>query len=219
MDGVLTILAVAAVHVAAVIAPGPNFLVVSRNALTYSRRSGLYTARGVALGAFLYISSGFLGLAVIISQSALAFNLIKVLGTIYFFTMGLRGLVGLRRRRVEAPAPERAPSAGAAAAHPTDMTRRGAFLSGFLTALSNPKAALYFLALFTTFIPPAMPPATRVLTGAVMLSITFTWYSFVAWTFSTGRIQRLYVRCAHTINGAFGLLWVGLGIRLATLER
>ncbi len=221
MDVWWSIVAVALVHGAVVISPGPNFLVVSRNALTYSRRSGLYTARGIAVAAILYVSTGFLGLAAIVSQSVLAFNLIKVLGTIYFITMGLRALSHLRRRDADSPAPDSGPDPEPTRAEALkhDMTRRRAFLSGFLTSLSNPKAALYFLALFTTFIPASMLPSAKVLTGAVMVCITFSWYSFIAWTFSTGRIQRFYARFARTINGAFGLLWIGLGIRLATLER
>ena len=40
------IFAVLAIHLLAVISPGPDFIVAVKNSLTYSRRIGFYTAIG-----------------------------------------------------------------------------------------------------------------------------------------------------------------------------
>ena len=93
MDLLALLLPIAAVHLSAVITPGPNFLIVSRNSLTNTRRAGLLTANGVALGALLWIITGMLGFIAIVSQSALAFNVIKVAGTIYLIGIGLHTLL------------------------------------------------------------------------------------------------------------------------------
>src|SRR5688572_18418493 len=139
------IVAMALVHLAVVVSPGANFLVVSRNALAYSRQTGLLTARGVALGTLTYVTIGMLGFATIIATSPLLFNLIKGVGAVYFFYVGAKTLYGLRK------SPQSREQQGEA----KDLSRRGAFFSGLVTALSNPTAALYFLSLFTTFVQTA----------------------------------------------------------------
>ena len=83
MDLLALLLPIAVVHLSAVITPGPNFLIVSRNSLTGSRRAGLLTAGGGRAGGLLWVVTGMLGFIAIVSQWALAFNLIKVGGTIY----------------------------------------------------------------------------------------------------------------------------------------
>src|SRR5689334_13973549 len=93
------ILAIALVHLAVVVSPGANFLIVTRNSLTYTRQAGLLTARGVAVGSLTYITIGLLGFATVIAGSPLIFNLIKLVGTIYFFYVGAKTLNSLRSRR------------------------------------------------------------------------------------------------------------------------
>jgi threonine/homoserine/homoserine lactone efflux protein len=107
----------------------------------------------------------------------------------------------------------------AASAPITPPTGRQAVLAGVLTALSNPKGALYFLFLFTSMIPADTPPATKLLIAGMLLTISFGWYSSLALAFSSTRIRNLYQRAGRWMNVAFGSLWIGLGIKLATTTR
>lgn len=200
------IVAMALVHLAVVVSPGANFLVVSRNALAYSRQTGLLTARGVALGTLTYVTIGMLGFATIIATSPLLFNLIKGVGAVYFFYVGGKTLYGLRQSR----------QAHEQQNEPKDLSRRGAFFSGLVTALSNPTAALYFLSLFTTFVQTTTPAGEKVLTGVILVAISFTWYSIIAATFSNAHVRALYARFELPLNVLIGLLWIGLGIKLVT---
>lgn len=209
MNYALPILSILGVHLAAVASPGPNFLIVSRNALTCSRQAGLATARGIATAAIVYIGAGMLGFAALVSQSVLIFNMVKALGAIYLIGMGIHAL-RTGQQTPETPA-EPEPS--------RTMTGQQAYLSGILTSFSNPKAAIYFLALFTTFVPATMPAAIKLLTAVGLLSISITWYSFVAWSFSIGCVRRAYWRFARWWNYAFGGLWIGLGIKLLGVQQ
>ena len=204
MDHFLIILSILAVHLGAVASPGPNFLIVSHNALAGSREAGLATARGITTVAVLYIGGGMLGFAAIVARSPLVFTVVKLLGAAYLIGMGLRTLFTGQH---PAPAADHAPF------HET-ITARQAYRSGVLTALSNPKAAIYFLALFTTFVPASMPPGEKVLTAGLLLAISFVWYSFVGWTFSVDRVRQAYWRFARWWNYGFGALWIVLGIML-----
>ena len=194
----------AVVHLFAVMSPGANFLVVARNSLTYSRRSGLLTARGVALGSLFYITIGILGFATVISQSLPLYSAIKLVGAVYFVYTGVKALWSLRKRSTLAERIEEQPR----------LAESRAFFGGLLTAVSNATSALYFLALFTTFVPVNATPEEKVFTALVLISISFSWYNILALTFSHGTIRRFYRRFERWLNGLIGILWLFLAFRL-----
>lgn len=74
----------------AVISPGPDFILCARNSLTYSRKVGVWTAFGFSLGIALHMVYCIAGIAVIISQSILLFNIIKWIGAIYLIYIGIQ---------------------------------------------------------------------------------------------------------------------------------
>jgi len=43
------ILTIALIHFLALVSPGPDFIIVTRNSLVYSKRAGIYTALGLHL--------------------------------------------------------------------------------------------------------------------------------------------------------------------------
>lgn len=198
------LLTVALIHLAAVISPGANFLIVSSTALTYSRRSGLLAARGVVLGSFIYITIGFLGFAAVISHSPLLFNVIRFAGAVYFVRTGVLALESLRKRST--PSQTEAPS--------EDLSQSSAFRRGMLTALANPTSVLYFLALFTSFIDVDAALSEKATLTLVLITISLTWYTFVALSFSHPRVRRAYGQFERWLKGLIGVLWLALALKL-----
>jgi RhtB (resistance to homoserine/threonine) family protein len=203
-----TFLALASIHLAVVMTPGANFLVVTHNSLTYSRRTGLLTVRGVATGSLLLVTAGFIGFAAVISQSPLIYNVIRIVGALYFVYTGYNLII--RKPRLQAEI-EKAAASGEAR---HDLTARQAFRSGLMTAMSNPAAMLYFLSLFTTVIPTTAQLYEKALMALLIISITFSWYTLVAMTFSIERVRAMYARAERWINIPVGLLWFGLALKL-----
>ncbi len=197
-------LALASIYFAAVLTPGANFLLVAQNALAYSRRTGLLTVAGVATGASLYVTAGVIGFAAVVSQSALVYNLIWMIGAAYFAYMGYQLLT--RQSRLSAE--------GQATAVDLDLSRAQAYRSGLMTAVANPASALYFLSLFTTFIPVSSTPVDKILAGLMLVSISLTCYACVALTFLNRRVRGLYGRAEVTMNRVFGIVWLLLAARL-----
>lgn len=194
----------ASIHLAVVMSPGSNFMAVTTNALAYSRRTGLLTVGGVATGSSLYIIAGVIGFAAIISQSPLIYNVIRFVGAAYFLYLSYR--LFTRQPRLDGYI-----STSAAA----DLTRGQAYRSGLLAAIANPSAALYFLSLFTTFIPVSSALVEKVLAGLLLLAITTTWYALIATTFSSARVRAFYRRAELWMNRVFGLIWLLLAVKLA----
>lgn len=89
------LLTVGILHTLAAMSPGPDFLIVVKNSMSYSRITGIFTALGVSVALLFHITYSALGLGYIISQSILAFTLIKILGALYFLHLGWKIFGGL----------------------------------------------------------------------------------------------------------------------------
>jgi len=85
----LPFLTIASLHFLAMITPGPDFILATKNALLYPRRQAVYTSLGIALGLSIHISYCILGVAILIVESHWLFNLIKYLGAIYLIYIGV----------------------------------------------------------------------------------------------------------------------------------
>ena len=83
------LLIVAGIHALAVISPGPDFVLISRLSLSYSRKIGFAGAIGVALGIGVHIVYSILGIGALIASSVILFNIIKILGALYLIYIGV----------------------------------------------------------------------------------------------------------------------------------
>ncbi len=91
----LELVSVITITLLAVISPGADFAMVSRNSMFLSRRAGLLTALGISLGVLVHVSYSMLGIGLLISQSILLFNLVKFAGAAYLIWLG----IGMLRSR------------------------------------------------------------------------------------------------------------------------
>ena len=91
------LLAVALITVLAVISPGPDFAMVTRNSYAFGRRSGLIAALGIACGVQVHVFYTVFGIAVIITQSPMLFMAMKWLGAGYLIYLGIKSLLNTSR--------------------------------------------------------------------------------------------------------------------------
>lgn len=202
------LITVAAVHLLAVISPGPDFAIVARNSLVHSRKIALYTALGVALGISVHVAYSILGIGLLISQSILLFNIIKYIGAGYLIYIGIKSL-----RAKPSPIQESSPETQTAETKTTTIT--AAIWTGFLTNVLNPKATLFFLALFTQVIDPATPKFIQLIFGIEMMVITFVWFSIIALAFSHSAIKPKISKFQGRIEKVTGAVLIALGIKVA----
>lgn len=206
MDTTSDLLAVAAVSLLAAVSPGPDFAIVLRNSLSYSRGAGLLTALGVSLALIVHLSYTLIGLGVLIAESPFLYTLIKYTGVAYLFYLGLSGLISSFKQ----------PSAlDVKATHFLNKISPFKALSqGFLTNLLNPKAAMFFISLFSQFIDATTPVILRVEYALINWSITLTWFLFLSYLITSqgfiGKINRFRLYIDRVMGGALMLL----GLRL-----
>lgn len=203
MEHLALIGSVILIHLMAVMSPGPDFFMALRNSLTYSRKTGIYTAIGFGLGIGVHVVYCVFGLALIISKSILLFNIIKFLGAGYIIYIGVMSLIS-KGNKIEMKTNE----------YKTDISPIKAIRIGFLTNVLNPKATLFFLSLFTFVISPETPNHIMILLGVIMMVNTAIWFSLVAVFFTQKRIQRFYNQFQRIFNRIFGSILIAIGIKI-----
>ena len=206
-----TILAFAAVAIVAILSPGPAILLALRNSVTFGMRAVLWSSMGNVSGLFCLSAAAMLGLGVLLKSSALLFGLVKLLGAVYLFYIGIRHLVGrISVLNVQADA-----SAGSTVPKPHQL-----FREAMLIAVTNPKPILFFTALFPQFISAKIPllPQFFILTGVFMLLsfITLLGYARVAARARAFLIRPLFARWVNRVVGA---VFISFGTALLALRR
>ena len=217
METFLPLLTVASITVLAVLSPGPNFVVITKNALIHSRQAGIYTALGVVAGNAIYLTAGVLGFTALVAQSEQLLTIIRLIGAAYLVYLGATLFLSTRKPAGAATQPRTAMQSRGVIDSQNSSPRfpkRSAFRSGLLTMLTNPTAALFYLAIFTTVLPPETTLSVKVMAAITILLITLVWHPVLAWFFSNRRFQMIYSKSDKWINVTFSLLLVGLAIRI-----
>ena len=198
------IFSVLLIHLLALISPGPDFFMTLKNTMTYSRKTGIYTAIGFGLGIGVHIFYSVYGLALLISKSIILFNTIKYLGVLYILYLGITAL-GSKTKIANIENSQ----------NQKDISVKKAVIQGFLTNVLNPKASLFFLSLFTLVISPNTPSTTLLIISILLVLNTILWFSFVAIFMTQKRIRNLYMRYQETFTKTFGIILIAIGFKIA----
>lgn len=204
MEYLPIILTVALAHFLAVISPGPDFIMITRNSLIYSRKTGIYSAIGLGLGILVHVIYSLVGIGFIIAQSVVLFNIIKFLGAGYLIYIGYKSLTS-KSSNINVSAEN----------HQKDISKWAAVRMGFITNVTNPKATLFFLSLFTLIVTPTTPMFIKILMGAEMSIVTSLWFMFVAYIASHSLIKSRISGVQHFAEKFIGVVLIALGIKLA----
>ena len=86
------LLLVMSIQILCLVSPGPDFFIVVRHAMQYSRKTGLYTAAGISAGLSVHIIYSILGLGYLISSSVALFTLIRYIGAAYLIYIGIKAI-------------------------------------------------------------------------------------------------------------------------------
>lgn len=179
-------------------------LLTLARAASGGQRAGIATGLGIATGDLVHALCTILGLSALLMTSALAFNIVKVLGVVYLLYLGVRAF--------------REP------AHPMNLPAvpplrsAQAFRQGMLTEVLNPKTAMFFLAFLPQFVHPDRGGVTvqlSLLGGVfVLLSALYTTLLAICGGIVAGWLTR-HPRVGQYQGKLVGTVYVAMGLRLA----
>ena len=197
-------IAVVSITVLTIVTPGPDFVVVARNSLTFSRRSGVFTAIGVSIAVWIHIFYTLAGIGFILSKSIVLFSVIKFLGSAYLIYLGVNCL------RSKSSVTE------------INGCKKDEFLSdirsfkmGFINNTLNPKATLFFVSLFTQLVSPTTPLSIQILYGAIVSISCFGWFSLVSIFLNRTKVKQTFLRIQKYVEKLMGAVLIGFGIKVA----
>jgi len=176
--------------------PGPATLGIASMSMGAGRRHGVVMALGVVTGSLAWSAAAALGLGAIMLANAWILEAIRYAGAGYLLYLAVKSARSALRPQ-------------ALTLKATGDLRPGeAYRHGLLLHLTNPKAILFFGALYSIGVPPNAPPATLlVVIAAVGLqsALIFLTYAVV---FSSAAVARGFTRIRRLFDG---LLAVAFG--------
>jgi len=177
--------------------------------IAQGRRAGFLSALGISTGCLVHTTAAAFGLSAILVASAFAFNLVKWAGALYLIYLGAQLLFS---RAPEEPG-------GIGEARYADL--KTIYRQGLMTNVLNPKVAMFFMAFLPQFVAPAQAssPLPFLFLGCVFI------FTGTLWCFVLATVASSVSKTMRRSSGAFrmarrvtGVLFVGLGIRLALQE-
>ncbi|ADB52447.1 LysE family translocator [Conexibacter woesei] len=211
MPAPATLLLFAAVALGFAALPGPSNLFVLARGIGTGARPALAGAAGCATGASVYVVMTAVGLSALLASSQTVFALLHYLGAAYLVLLGVRAWRA-------APEVEVGDAGGRAVAPRGPHRLWRSYRQGVVVELSNPKVALFFLALFPQFIHQGRGPAWLqiIVLGAIFVAIGFL--SDAVYAVGSGALGRWLRRRPSLLRRqpqVSGALYVGLGAWVA----
>ena len=198
-------LTIAIAHLFAVASPGPDFAVVMRQSVTAGTRAGIWTSLGVGAAILLHVAYCLFGVAIILSQSPALFGGVKIVAAIYLFYIGVQAL--RKSFSHEAIVNE--------GNEEISITPRRAFVLGFLTNGLNPKATLFFLALFTVGIDINTPVQIQLLYGMYLALATFAWFTMLSLILGHQSVRAFMAKSGAWFERIMGIILIFLAVQIA----
>ena len=193
-----------------VMSPGRNGVLIAKTVPVSGRRAGFANIAGFMVAFYCHWIFALLGGSLILATSAELFTLFKLAGAAYLCWLGLKAL----RQAWLTPVPPPRDTSG---------RHRGlgiAFGEGLLTNLLNPKVSMFYLAAFPQFVPAGHFDVQHTFALVLVHSLlNFVWFG--ALVLLMGRLGRAVRNGSlrRWLGGITGVVLIGFGARLATMQR
>ena len=184
--------------------PGSDTVYVLTRAIVGGRKKGVISALGISTGILVHTLLAALGLSVILRESALAFNIMKIAGAGYLVFLGIKAVVSKK------PLFDSDPES-------LDESPLKVYRQGVLTNVLNPKAALFFLALLPQFVSQSAgsSPLPFLALGLTFFTTSTIWSVVLAFAASfANALLRKNERVQKGAGKATGIIYILLGLNV-----
>jgi threonine/homoserine/homoserine lactone efflux protein len=191
-----------------ILVPGAGVIFTISTGLFFGARASAMASLGSTAGIIPHLLAAVLGLAALLHVSAVAFQVVKIIGVAYLLYMAWSMWKNSGSFEIE-----------------NQNGKHGAWdiaLKGFLINILNPKLSIFFLAFLPQFVPlSAKTPGVNMLVlGAAFMLMTFIVFCIYGLCANSMRIYVLHSpKLIKIIQRTFAATFALLGAKLAFAER
>jgi len=184
--------------------PGPATLAIAGTSMSSGRRAGLALASGVTSGSVIWSVSAAFGLGAIMAANVWMFEVFRYVGATYLSWLAFRAgrSAWLGKRVASKPLPP--------------ITPRRAYAKGLALHLTNPKAVLFFGALYAIGIPPGTPPSALVPVIVAVAAQSLVMFHLYALIFSSAPMTAAYTRAKRWFEAFFAAAFGAIAFSVLT---
>lgn len=192
--------------------PGVDTLLVVRNTTRGGWKDGAVSSLGICSGLFVHAAISAVGISIILLQTAWLFNALKLAGAVYLVWLGLGSLRRAATKNVTTK-PD-----SIAASQSVQLYR--SFREGLLSNVLNPKTVIFYMAFLPQFIDPEQSAMVQSLfLASLHFAIAMVWQCILALFVARAHRSMASPMFGRVFDGVAGLLFIGLGLKLALSDR
>ena len=193
-------LTVAILHLFAVASPGPDFALVMRQSLRYNRKVAIWTSLGIGVGILFHSLLAITGLLLLITSNELFSTILKIIGSFYLLYLGVNSILGSK-------------GLGNIEQENTNIDKFNGFLAGLITNVTNIKAILFFITVFSVVIGTGNT-LYLLLYGAYMALATFIWFSIISYLFTSEGFKNKFSSFLGLFEKVIGFVLILLSLQI-----
>ena len=190
----------AVAHFVALLSPGPDFLLIMGCSIKYGYRQTFGTCLGIAVANGGYILLAVGGFSVL-RENAILFGVMKIIAAGYLMYLGVLLIKSSQKKVCTAEQ-----SVGASSIGHTQM-----FVRGFLSAILNPKNAIFYLSLMSVIVSRQTPIRNQLYYGAWMFSVVLVWDILISLCIGSSLVRNVLDSHSWRIERFSGLLLMVVG--------
>ena len=195
---------VALLHFFAVSSPGPDFILVTRQAIKLGRKAAIYTSLGIGIGILIPSLAAITGLTFLISSNPYLFLCMKLAASLYLFYLGLMSIIQTSETGNDIAT--------------RDSSKLNSFLIGFITNVLNPKAIIFFVTLFSIVLNNSTSAALLTFYGLYMSAATFLWFLLISYVFTNKNLIEKYFYVLPAFEKIIGILLIIIASQIFIYE-
>jgi len=179
--------------------PGPSLMLIMQSGLRHGRIHGLKTSCVHAVGVAIWAAFTVIGVSTLLVSSPVISTVFTALGASYLFYLGWQAIKTFRVGEVLVESVEQESSIPVS--------------QGFSIAFLNPKLAVFFLALYSSFVTESLTTVDKFFMVAISGGVDALWYALVTVTITTSSMRTRLEPKLRYIELAAGILFIVVGCR------
>ena len=198
-------LTVAILHLFAVVSPGPDFALITRQSLRFNRRVAIWTSLGIGVGILFHCLLAITGLVILITSNELFSTILKIIGSVYLLYLGINSVIG-DQKKSELDEKDK-----------DNFNKFNGFLVGLITNITNVKAILFFVTVFSVVID-AGNSLSLIFYGVYMALATFLWFAFISYVFTSKKFKNKFSSFLKIFEKGIGMILILLSLQIIIFQ-